>query len=596
VAAVVKSTVRASVGSISNGIVRWPHNDDKPISREVTYTNSGTAPVTLHLSASVTGPDGKAAPAGMFTVSPASLTIPAGGQATTAVTTNTAVPGADGVYSGVISAGSLRTPIAVTREVESYDVKVSFVGFDGQPTTLYGFRFVDLNLPHAVLPEEGSGSTTTVRLAKGQHYFEANIGTEDGTKMADLGEPTVTIDKPTELTVDARTGVPVGFQVDKKDAVTSSAAYGFARDTAWGGNESTGMTAIMNNFDGVFVLPSRTTAAPDAFRFLTLAVMAAPTNSSYLYQLERNDLGKVPATLVHRVRDSSLAHVRSDHTGSKPGTYGIRDGGITRPLPFTLDEFYSPGTEWYQSFVETTDPEDWRGFANQSVSTPRKYERGRTVTEHWGLPVFGPGLPSFTDSVESAGRFRDLVRINIPLYSDQNPGNYGYAMATGTTVLTRDGKQVATYDFPGYLEDTAVPAGPATYQLHTEATRDNPLSSRILADWTFHSDTVTGTEPAPLPLVAVRFAPPPNASAKLPTLVPIFLDHNAGATARLNSLSVSHDGGTTWQPAKFYTAAGKTFTVLEHPAGARSVSLRATAADASGNKVDQTIINAFSLK
>ncbi len=36
VAAVVKSTVRASVGSISNGIVRWPHNDDKPISREVT--------------------------------------------------------------------------------------------------------------------------------------------------------------------------------------------------------------------------------------------------------------------------------------------------------------------------------------------------------------------------------------------------------------------------------------------------------------------------------------------------------------------------------------------------------------------------------
>ncbi|MFF1822122.1 S8 family serine peptidase [Kribbella sp. NPDC058245] len=596
VAAVVKSTVRASVGSISNGIVRWPHNDDKPITREVTYSNTGTAPVALDLSASVTGPDGKAAPAGMFTVSPASLTIPAGGRATATVTTNTAVPGVDGVYSGVIAAGALRTPIAVTREVESYDVKVNFIGFDGQPTTAYGFRFVDVNLPNAVLPDEGSGSTTTVRLAKGQHYFEASIGTEDGTKLAGLAEPTVTIDKPTELTVDARSGVPIGFQVDKPDAVTSSAAYEFARDTAWGGDESTGMIAVMPSFDGSFVIPSRTTAAPDAFRFLTLEVKAAPTNSSYLYQLVRNDLGKVPRTLVHRVRDSSLARVRSEHTGSKPGTYGIREGSITRPLPFTLDEFYSPGTEWYPTFVETTDPEDWRGFANQSVSTPRKYERGRTVTEHWGLPVFGPGFPSYDDSPNAAGRLGDVVGINIPLYSDQNPGNYGYAMVTGTTVLTRDGKQVATYAFPGYLEDTAVPAGASTYQLHTEATRDNPLSSRILADWTFHSDTVPGTEPAALPLVAVRFAPPASASAKMPTLVPIFLDHNAGSKARLTSLSVSHDGGTTWQPAKFYTAAGKTFTLLRHPLGAKTVSLKATASDASGNKVDQTIINAFPLK
>ncbi|WP_405063432.1 S8 family serine peptidase [Kribbella sp. NBC_01505] len=594
VAAVVKSTVHASVGSISNGIVRWPHNDDKPINREVTYSNTGTAPVTLDLSTSVNGPDGKPAPAGMFTVSPASLTIPAGGKATATVTTNTAVPGVDGIYSGVVSAGPLRTPIAVTREVESYDVKLNYIGFDGKPTANYNFRFVDVDHPNIVLPDESAGSTTTVRVVKGRHYFESDVSSED--KVALVAEPTLTVTGPLEMTVDARSGVPIGFQVDKPDAVTSLAAFGISRDTAWGGDESTGSTVGSATFDGLFVVPSRTTAAPDEARFLTLEVKSAPTDSTYLYKLQRNDLGKLPSKLVHRVRDSSLARVRSEQTGSKPGTYGIRDGFLTRPLPFTLDEFYSPGTKWFPSFVETTDPEDWRGFANQAVSTPKSYERGRTVTERWGLPVFGPGFPSYDDSSDAAGRIGDLMRISLPLNSDQNPGNFGYSMAEGTTVLTKDGKEVAASAYPGYIDDFSVPAGAATYKLHTEATRDNPLSSRIVADWTFHSDTVTGPEPAALPFVAVRFAPPAGASAKVPTLVPITIDHNAGQRARLTSLSVSHDGGTTWQPAKFYTAGNKTFALIKHPTGAKAVSLKATATDAQGNKVDQTIINAFLLR
>ncbi|MFB6725038.1 S8 family serine peptidase [Kribbella sp. NPDC056345] len=596
VAAVVKSTVRASVGSISNGVVRWPHNDDKPISREVTYFNSGSAPVTLDLSAAVTGPDGKAAPAGMFTVSPASLTIPAGGQATATVTTNTAVPGVDGVYSGVVSAGALRTPIAVTREVESYDVKLNYIGFDGKPTANYWFRFVGLVDPTVAVPKASDGSTVTARVVKGQHYFESYVATEDGMKSTNLAEPTFTVDGPKEITVDARSGVPIGFQVDKPDAVSSTAVYGFYRDTVWGGDESTGLTSVGSTFDGTYVLPSRTSAAPAEFRYMMAEVKSAPTNSSYLYQLERNDLGKIPSKLTHRVHDSSLARVRSEHTSTKPGTYGIRDYVVTRPLPFTLDEFYSPGTEWYPSFVETTDPEDWQGFANQSVSMPKKYDRGRTVTERWGLPVFGPGFPSYRESADAAGREGDVMALNLPLYSDQNPGNFGYAMAEGTTVLSKDGKEVAKGDFPGYIDEVTVPAGPATYQLHTEATRDNPLSSRIVADWTFHSDTVAGTEPAALPLLGVRFAPPVNASAKVPTLVPITVDNNAGHRSRLGTLSVSHDGGATWKPAKFYTAGGKTFALIKHPAGAKTVSLKATASDAQGNKVDQTITNAFLLK
>ncbi|GAA1603796.1 S8 family serine peptidase [Kribbella hippodromi] len=594
VAAVTKSTVRASVGSISNGIVRWPHQDDKPISREVTYSNFGTAPVTLDLAAQVNDADGKPAPAGMFTVSPATLTIPAGGKATATVTTNTAVEGTDGIYSGVITAGALRTPIAVDREVESYDVKVNFVGFDGKPTTDYGYRFVSIKDPVAVFPDKDGVSTTTARLVKGQHYFEAYVNDEALAKSSYAAEPAFTVDGPRELTVDARAGVPAGFQVDKPDAVSSTAVFGMARDTVWGGDESTGVTYVTNTFDGSYIIPSRTSVAPDEFRFLKGAELAAPANSTYQYHLAKDDLGRVPDKLVSRVRDSSLARVKAEHVGSKPGTYGIREG-VTRALPFTLDELYTPGKDWYPSFVETEKPDDIRGFQMQVTAAPVTYKLGRT-TARWGFPVFGPALPSYGRSYSSAGRIGDEMHFEIPLHTDARPGGTGYAVTEGTTVLSKDGKEIATETYPGYLESAKVPAGAGTYQLHTVGTRTNPLSSRIVADWTFHSDTVTGEKPAPLPLLAVRFAPPAKTSAKIPTLLPITVDHNTGKRGQVDSLAVSHDGGATWQPVKVYSAGGKTLALIKHPAGATSVSLKATASDADGNKVDQTIVNAFLLK
>ena len=82
VAKATTATVFASPASISNGTVQWPHNDDQPIAKTVTYTNTGTEPVTLDFAVDVTGPNGSAAPQGMFTVEPAQLTVPAGGQAT----------------------------------------------------------------------------------------------------------------------------------------------------------------------------------------------------------------------------------------------------------------------------------------------------------------------------------------------------------------------------------------------------------------------------------------------------------------------------------------------------------------------------------
>jgi len=83
VAWAIEEEVITTPASISLGLQPFPHEDDEVLIREVTYSNLGSTPVDLDLALDVTGPDGLPAPAGMFAVQPDSVTVPAGGEATT---------------------------------------------------------------------------------------------------------------------------------------------------------------------------------------------------------------------------------------------------------------------------------------------------------------------------------------------------------------------------------------------------------------------------------------------------------------------------------------------------------------------------------
>ncbi len=52
-----------AVASVSFGVQQWPHTDDTPVAKKVTYRNLGTSDVTLDLKATGTDPQGKPAPA-----------------------------------------------------------------------------------------------------------------------------------------------------------------------------------------------------------------------------------------------------------------------------------------------------------------------------------------------------------------------------------------------------------------------------------------------------------------------------------------------------------------------------------------------------
>ncbi len=611
VAAAVRGTVSAEPPSVSAGVAQWPHEDDEAIVRTVGYTNSATTPVTLDVAADLAGPDG-AAPAGMITVEPGSVTVPAGGSAAVTVTIDTRVPAPDGVYTGTLTATGgavpVRTPIAVTREVESYDVTVNVLDQDGKATPEYFFRFVDVDHQRAFAPYDESG-TVVARVPKGRYYLDAFVSTirgETDYQSTDFVEPNYVVASDSALTLDARKGEHIGFTVDKPKAEVGISVLGFTMRTAWG---ETGSFLYGAGFERELVAPSTTES--DAFTMLVEGLLAEPDgsqgqwrfhNSPYLYHLRWTRKGGVPATLTRTVRDKDLAKAVTDHAVGVPGTMGMRSQFLTFDLPYRLTELYTPGETWYDDFQETADVQDLPATFH-AATTATVYRKGQTVRQSWNNGVFGPAFPVFDGFPERyAARLGDEVMIDMPLHGDRFPTHDGYAtLAEGTTELLRDGEPVGSSEFPGGGR-FELPPQAATYTLRTTATADSGVSTSVSGEWTFRSSHVDGETPAVLPLLAVRFAPEldsANAAPRGKFRFPVYVQRNGSARpgpVDTPAVEVSYDDGTTWSPVRLTRDGARWVASVDHPAGASFVSLRAAVADRDGNAVKETIVRAYKLK
>ncbi|MFC5801934.1 S8 family serine peptidase [Streptomyces formicae] len=224
----VRSSLGATVtatGSAYFGFDAYPHSSTEPVDRTVTYRNSGSTPVTLHLAltAEVAGGPydvdpgadaGTPAPAGMFTLSADSVTVPAHG---TATVTATARPdlGADGRrYLGRITASDAdgtartRTRFGLYKEEERHDLRVTLKDRSGEPVAGYlqlqKFGEADPYL----FPVDASGRAD-LRLRTGTYSaltFVDVAGSHgpDSTGLALLGDPEIRLDRDQELVLDAR--------------------------------------------------------------------------------------------------------------------------------------------------------------------------------------------------------------------------------------------------------------------------------------------------------------------------------------------------------------------------------------------------------
>jgi hypothetical protein len=628
VASAVRQLVTTDPASLSFGTQLWPHSDDRPVTRTVTYENLGPASVTLNLALSINGPDGKPTPAGMFTVSAATVTVAAGSAATVTVTADTRIPGQVGFLGGWLTATGgdivMRTALALHSEVESYDVTLIHVGriagvpfaFNTRLAAWDGLNTAADRFADGIVSESGEGATATVRLPRGRYTLIAELfglGSEPDTAL--LAQPDLDVTQNLALTVDGRRAKPVSLSVRRRSAVALAAEMAVVSRRRVG-NESAGEAILGVTFAGMYagrLGPDRRT---DTFlsavggQFAEADPTGSTIDSPTAYHLEYPIRGHMIDGYDRKVVDGDLAAVRAGYARTAPGTTAVKRsfpaiadfdvGGFPAfmefHLPFTRTEFYNTdaGVQWWDDLWELTGTGDF--LADSFNPRYLAYRPGRPYHTSWNEGVFGPSFPAASILDEPMARTGDTIVIHPPLHTD-GQGRYGFPGGSFTATLYSDGTRLAQIgeQDPPVVD---VPAGEAAYRLevHAAGLPTTELSTVVDVEWTFRSAHVDGDASRPLPLWGVRFTPDLDNTNAVPagatSVVALTPTPQAGATvgmAGTPGVKVSFDDGATWTSVP----VGDGRIRIAVPAGNGFVSLRATLADSDGTRVEQTVIHAF---
>src|SRR5699024_5946012 len=110
-----------ATGSVSFGYFDWPHEDDAPVTQEITYSNAGEEDTTLALRVDGSDDTGGELPAGVIELTATAVTVPAGGQASVQATVDPALITPATTLSGYVVASSgeedvVRTGWGVVKE------------------------------------------------------------------------------------------------------------------------------------------------------------------------------------------------------------------------------------------------------------------------------------------------------------------------------------------------------------------------------------------------------------------------------------------------------------------------------------------------
>lgn len=615
-------SVIAEPVSLNFGTAPWPHTDDRPLTRKVTYRNLGTADVTLDLAVSALDPAGRPAPAGFFTLPTPKVTVPAGGTAAVDLVADTRIGEADGTYSASLTAtapggATVRTAAVATREAESYDLTLRAVGRDGADaenfsTTLTGVAGPAAGFEARVDNEPG---THTIRVPKGSYTLNTAVYEDpsDYTRGTDwIARPKLDISADTTVTADARTTRPVDLTVPGLDRADYGGTY-YERATGIG---RVGNGWVLRGFTG--------------FR---TAHAGPPVTDGTLLQTWDAHFLKDPATqyavafggpastvatgYTRHVRADELATLRVGLGASAPGKTALASpfphlpgapegNGFAAPQPApgtrTFHVSTADGVTWLTKFNQLGKPDEW-GYpafeGSYEMTRPKRYEAGRTYRETFNTGVFGPllgdGAGVFRTAPDPATGEQHIVG-SVPLFAD-GQGHAGLTAGTSaTTTLYRDGVEAGRNDDP--LSGTrpfTVDAADAEYRLVTTATRPGDVAAattRVETDFTFRSGQVAAT--TALPVSTVRFTAPVDLASRVPARTPVLLPLTVlGAAAGKNlawlAVSVSEDDGRTWRTVKVDHGT----VVVRTPEKGKGLSLRAQVTDRQGNRSALTVHNAW---
>ncbi len=611
----IKQSVIAEPGSVSFGVTAFPHTDDEPVTKDVTYRNLGDQAVTLTLTASMTAADGTAAPAGALTLSANTVTVPAGGTASVQATSNTKHTGPDGLYSGRIIATadgtSVVVPAGVDKEVESYELTVKLIRADGTPNDQGPALLAGIGNDTFEHLYDPSG-TVKIRLPKGEYLvdqFQEFEVTEEDYQFYKLVAPRVLLTSDQTVVLDARKAKPVTTSVPKPEAKAAVVDVGFTRTAP---NGVGGLLSWMAGFDfGTIFTYSAGPALPAAeMTGHVTSQWGVPgadgtfKNTPYLYGIANSQPGKFPTGFHRSVKAEDLAVV--DHAMNattdgvmhkviRPWMTGVgvsTAAHVPVDLPRTIRYYLDDVQGWEGELLE---PEEWMPVGRSWIRGEEvRYLAGRTYHERWNAAAFVPKVAQLT-------RTGNELYLAIGKHGDADGRVGNERTDTASSTLYRNGEQVASSDSFGFVFAETLPAEKATYKFVTTGTRlDTAFSGRTDLTVTFSSAATERT--TAVPAHTVRYQPEVdsrNTVKRTPvTVLPLVVDGTPGATlpaVKKVTVQVSGDDGKTWKAATVVRAGSGYKALFATPAGAK-VSLKAHVVDAAGNTTDQTVIGAYPLR
>ncbi|MFF0269138.1 S8 family serine peptidase [Kribbella sp. NPDC004536] len=600
----IKQSVISEPGSVSFGRAEFPHNDDQPVTRDVSFRNLGDAAVTLSLTSVLTGPGGAAAPAGALKLSADSVTVPAGGTASVQATSDTKLSGADGLYSGRITATgggeTVVVPVGVNKEGPTYNLTVKTIARDGKPDPDFPVSLVGVDNPqYANLAPDANGSVT-VRLPQGQYllhmYQEFEQHPDDWISFL-LVAPGVKLTADQTVVLDARKARAVTTSLPDPAAKEANTAIGF--DLAPQAHIAPYSYEAANfPFGTVFTYNAGPKLSADQFVGHVTSQWGIPgadglyTNTPYLYGIANYFPGDFPTGFDRLVKQSDLATVDATVNSADgermfkmlfpTGPWGSSGWArVIRLDPPRTIRYYVDETSYGFGGMTEEDadgsPFPLGRWSMEGKSLP--YKAGRHYRERWNAAAFVPAVNYATRSGGALG---------ISLYSlTDADGHFGWTQTTGSTKLYRDGTEVGSTDRFGFAEVANQPAGKASYKFVTTGTQALwPFSTRMDVEATFTSFA----DQTSIPIHTVGFRPDVDGNNKATRKPVTVLPFDAHGVPKVK-IEYSGDGGATWRQAQ--VAGGQ--AIFPTPAGS-SISLRSTATDAAGNTTKQTVIAAYGLR
>ncbi|GAA1569998.1 hypothetical protein GCM10009789_24450 [Kribbella sancticallisti] len=616
----------ADVASLDFAYLRWP---DKSVrTRVVTLTNSGSEPATVSITDQQKNEQSSTAPADAVVATPSTLTIPAGGTASTTVSVDPAVLPDGNWQGGVDFVGPdqqrlLRLAFGTFDEPERYDLTVRVLDRTGTPYAGGQATVFNYDTGGSATLRLDADGTGFIRMDRGHYGIFSAVTTpavgDQPETFALAGTAEIPVLRDTTYVVDARQAkVLRPPAVDKVKTAVIESAISISRHSATRGlSDFYFFTPAQIEAGTVFVQPTTTTShgsfeASTRWRLEPTGTVRAGDPAVYelLYPRDRFSLPLTPR--LDRRALSRMARVENtfgSFTG--PGTQtvervwstgGTSIGWVTRrpvAVPSTRVELLTadPAAKWNQCLTFTpTSTTRLCGRENLALPTGAKISRS-----------FGTAIhpDAYAASHTPTYLFAD-VGIADAYHHGKLPAA---AYKSRKLKLFRDGALVGeTGNGSTYFQ---IPNGSGNFRLeHTWSldAANYPVSTEASTVWTFAS------APPPDPTKANATTPPllridydadvdgnGRAAAWRPLPLNLYVDHLGGsAPSRVTDtrLSYSNDGGKHWTPAQVLPIGGSYRAIVPPWAllPGKSLSLRASATDAAGGTIEQTVVGAIPVK